>query len=479
MKKKQKSHKENIEFAVVTYLFLFLFLGMIGYFIYFMEVESDSFIDNPYNSLQTLFSKHVKRGEIRSADGQVLAMSIVDSAGNEARVYPYGNMFAHVVGYTDQGKTGLEKQENFTLLRSHVSSLEQIVHEFAGTKSDGDHVVTTLNCDLQQVVYDALGENDGAVIVMEPSTGKILSMVSKPDFNPNTIARDWQSIISGGSSELFNRATQGQYTPGSVFKIFTVLEYYREHPDDYGEYSYRCKSSFTFDGQTIHCSANKRHGQQDLMESFAHSCNSSFANLSLSLDLEQFQTTCEDLLFGQDLPLALESSKSKCDISGIESSFLTMATAIGQGTTVVSPLHMALVISAIDNNGVLMRPYLVDHSESTYGDVIEQNAPSEYAFLLSEDECRFLQEYLRAVVTDGTGSKLNSKTYTAYGKTGTAQISDVTDETNAWFVGYAKQDGYEDIAVAVVVEKGVSGSKAAVPVAQKIFDHYFQASEGN
>jgi peptidoglycan glycosyltransferase len=134
---------------------------------------------------------------------------------------------------------------------------------------------------------------------------------------------------------------------------------------------------------------------------------------------------------------------------------------------------MLLLVSAIDNDGVLMAPYMIDSVKNDSGDTVQTCASSQNLTLFTEEEAAFLSEYLRAVVTDGTGSKLDTDDYTAYGKTGTAQVSDSTDQTNAWFVGYARADGYEDIAIAVIVEDSGSGSKYAVPAAKKVLDAYF------
>ena len=465
--------QRNKEFLVIMYLFLGLFLAMMVYFVYFQVYKSEAFINSPYNSLQDLFSEHVVRGDILSADGEVLATTKVNDDGTEHRDYPYGRMFSHAVGYAVNGKAGLENQENFSMLRSHEFILTRVADDLAGGKRQGDNVVTTLDTQIQKIAYEALGNYDGAVIVMEPRTGKILAMVSKPDYDPNTVKTDWDSLTAEGSTALYNRATQGKYAPGSVFKIFTTLEFYRENPESYNTYQYDCNGAFTVDGQTIHCAGNKQHGEETLQTSFANSCNSSFASLSLSLDRSKFQNTCDSLLFNQNLPIAFESSKSSFSLNGKDSKAMVMETGIGQGKTLVSPLHMLLIVSAIDNDGVLMTPYLVDHIQNVSGVEVSANKPKEYAALMTEKEAQFLQEYMRSVVTDGTGGKLAGQSYEAAGKTGTAQVSDSTDQTNAWFVGYAAKEGYEDIAVAVIVENSGAGSTYAVPIAKKIFDVYF------
>ena len=130
------------------------------------------------------------------------------------------NMFAHVVGYLSKGSSGLEASENYQLLESHANPLEKLRNEFRDEKNMGDNVITTLNSHMQQIAYDALGDNRGAVIALEPDTGKVLVSVSKPSFNPNTIDENWDSLIADDESGVFlNRGLQGQYPPGSTFKL--------------------------------------------------------------------------------------------------------------------------------------------------------------------------------------------------------------------------------------------------------------------
>ena len=210
---------------------------MMGYMAYFNVAESQEVIRSPYNKRQDSFADRVIRGKILDHSGNVLAQTSVAEDGSETREYPYGNMFAHVVGYADQGKSGIESLANFELLTSNAFFLEKIQKEFQGEKNVGDNVVTTLDADLQEAAYDALGSQKGAVVVMEPSTGKILAMVSKPDFSPGDVAENWDSLNSDENSALLNRATQGHYVPGSSFKLVTALEYMRENAD-YDSYSY-------------------------------------------------------------------------------------------------------------------------------------------------------------------------------------------------------------------------------------------------
>lgn len=474
---KPKKYHTNREFVVITYMFLALFVCMMGYFVYFQFAESEEYINNPYNKRQDLFTKSVVRGKIYTADEQLLADTIVDSEGNETRRYPYGRIFAHVVGYSTHGTTGIEAQANGSLLRSNIFYGEKAISELQGEKSPGDSVITTLDYDLQLRAFDALGAYDGAVIVMEPATGKILAMVSKPDYDPNVISTDWEEMVEqdSGSSILLNRATQGLYPPGSTFKIFTTLAYMRENMD-YDSYGYQCSGTYTVDNKVIHCYNNKRHGWQDLKTAFANSCNCAYASLGMELDLEKFATLCDTMLFNTTLPITYEASKSSFVLTEGDEASAVMETSIGQGKTLVTPLHMALVTCAIANDGVLMKPYVIDRIEDNNGNLVTQYEPEKYKSLMDEEEAAVLQEYMKYVVETGTAEKLDNDAYEAAGKTGSAEFSS-SKASHSWFVGYAHQEGKEDIAIAVIVEDSGVGSEFAVPVAQEIFDSYYNDFE--
>ena len=158
----------------------------------------------------------------------------------------------------------------------------------------------------------------------------------------------WDTFVSddSDSSVLLNRATQGLYPPGSTFKIFTTLEYIHENAD-YADYHFDCSGEYTVGTKTIHCHNNKRHGSEDLKTSFANSCNSSYASLGLTLDLEQFDDLCDQMLFNTALPTDFESSKSSFVLEPGDSDSAVMETSIGQGKTLVTPFHMALILSLI------------------------------------------------------------------------------------------------------------------------------------
>ena len=444
---------------------------MMGYIVYFNVIRSKDIINSSYNVRLDSMADRVVRGKILDKDGNVLAETVVDEDGNEQRVYPYAELYAHVVGYDSKGKSGLESIENFNLLTSNAFFVEKIVKEFQEKKNIGDNVVTNLDTRLQQTAYDALGNYKGAVIVMEVSTGKILSMVSKPDFNPNTVGKDWASITTGEESVLLNRVTQGAYAPGSVFKLVTTLAYMREN-NAYANYSYTCESEIVHEGTTIHCAKNRKHGEEDLQTSLAKSCNTSFSNIGLSLNISKFQNTAKDLLFNSKLPGALPYSQSKFQLTKDASDAEIMMTAIGQGKTQMSPYHMVLITSAIANGGILMEPYLVSHIENYTGNVIEKNMPHKYAQLMTSEEAAQLKEYMKAVVTSGTATALNGQSYSIAGKTGTAEYSSDKEKAHSWFAGFTNVEN-PDLAICVVVESADNSGMSAVAVTKKILNSYY------
>lgn len=453
-----------------------VFMCMIGYVIYFMQFQAEAVIANSRNIRQDSFADEVERGDIITSDGKVIATSITDEDGNTTRSYPYANMFAHVVGYDDYGKSGLELQGNFYMLRSHINIFERVYNELKEEKNRGDNVITTVNYDLQSAAYNALGSCNGAVVVLEPDTGRILAMVSKPDYDPNNIDDVWEYLQTDEGAEstiLLNRATQGLYAPGSTFKVITLLEYLRENGLNYDSYSYECAGSSIFSGVDLHCSDDKVHGVEDLADSLAYSCNLSFANIGLSLNYGEYRNTADELLFNMDIPYDGAYSRSYFEIDAASRDDEIPQTAIGQGETRITPLHNAMIMSSIANGGVLMRPYLIQRIENDDGATVKKFGGKSYGSLMTSEESAKLIEYMKGVCDYGTASGyFSGASYDVAGKTGTAEY-DNDGNCNSWFVGFSNPDN-PDIVVSVVVEDynthGVSGTW----VAQQIFDAYYR-----
>ena len=269
---------------------------------------------------------------------------------------------------------------------------------------------------------------------------------------------------------MLNRATQGLYPPGSTFKIITALEYIREYDAD--SYSYHCTGSAYIQGGTsIPCFDNKAHGTENLETAFANSCNSAFSTIGTQLNRSAFKNLCSTLMFNSNLPIGIEYNSSSFtldDSSGISEA---QETAIGQGKTMMTPIHNLMITAAIANDGVMMTPYLVDHVQTADKIIVEQTTPTALATVATADEAEQLTQYMRAVVTQGTGYALKNASYKVAGKTGSAQY-DSSDNVHSWFVGFAPYDDPE-VAICVILEGGYTGVRNASYVAKEVLDAYF------
>lgn len=473
----------NRDILKVYIFFVVIFAALILFACYFISFQASSVINNSFNRRADALNKTVLRGSILADGGEVLASSYLDAEGNEIRVYPYANTYAHVVGFNSNGGMGLESAYNYYLLTSHAGLFEKIANEFNHQKNTGDSIKTTLKAGLQSYIYDLLGESNGAVLCMNPDTGEIYAMVSKPDFNPNYISQIWDQIVqeeengstdAANNSVLLNRATQGLFTPGSTFKIFTLYEYFLENPKAYQQFSYQCEGSIEVGDTTISCYNGAHHGHEDLTSAFANSCNCAFGTIGASLNLDHFRETTSKLLFDTDLPVDIASAKSKFVLSSSDTDFDIVATAIGQGDTQMTPLHLAMVVSAIANEGVCMKPYLVTSILNPSGEVTGQFPSEPFRRLFTAEEAQMMKSYLRAVVTDGTGSAVYPGNFQAYGKTGTAEkeSSVIGDYDHSWFVGWA-ENNEQKLAVCVILENMNASGMTGVYVSKLIFDYYF------
>lgn len=455
----------------ITYSFTGIFLLMMGYLVYFTATSKD-LINNSYNSRQELLLSENYRGTICASNGQILAGTVLDEQG-EKRIYPFAEVFSHVVGYSTRGKTGIEALANYYLIHSNIPFPQKNHNENKGLKNPGDTVYTNLDVDLQQAAYTALDNYQGAVIVTQPATGKILAMVSKPDYNPNEILTIWNDLTEDTeSSALLNRTTQGLYPPGSTFKILTALEYIRENPDTFHDYTYTCEGYYQADDTQIQCYRKTSHGLLDLTESFAKSCNASFVNIGMQLSGTAFNDTLLNMGFQQTLPVTFSAALSQvADFTSI-SSPERMQTVIGQGKTLITPLHLNMITAAIANEGVMMTPYLIDRIETVNGDLVKAFTPDKYRTVMTVSEASALTELMTAVTEYGTASGLSDLAYTVAGKTGSAEYGAVKGASHAWFTGFAPVTNPE-ICVTVIVEGAGNGGEYAVPIAKSLFDAYF------
>lgn len=473
-KKTLIAKKTEDQMIYVSLFFVAVFLAMIIYTCVYVRGNEVNWSINSYNSRLEMLKKETERGPIYASGGETLAVTRVDEDGLEYRSYPYGSVFSHIVGFESRGYLGVEALANYYLLHSHESLRGQVSNAMYAKKNEGDSVYTTLDVTLQKAAYEELGDREGAVIVTNPNTGEILAMVSKPDFDPNTLKEIWEDIVDDkDNSVLVNRGTQGLYAPGSVFKIVTTLEYLRENNNNSNFYEYNCEGSYISDGGVINCYHGTKHNSINLMQSFAKSCNSSYANIGSELNEYKFKKTINDLMFNEKLLFDIPIAQSSLVIDENTTDGDMLQFAIGQGETLMTPMHINLITQAVANDGLAMEPMVLDYVTNNRGILVEDFKPQEYKQLMTSDEAGILKEFMREVVLSGTATSLQNDLYTVAGKTGSAEFKESSTDSHAWFTGFAPVENPK-ICVTVIVEEGGSGSRTSVPIAKKIMDVYFE-----
>ncbi len=470
-KKKQKRVLTGRAYLAVFYIFLFLFIALIAYMIYFQAEKSKSLLSSQYNRRQDKNAEEIIRGSILARDGTPLAENATDEEGNPYRSYPYANLFAQVVGYSDYGSAGLEASQNYRLLDSHTDIVEQITNNIRNEKSYGDNVITSLDVRMQQAAYDALAGRKGAVIVTQAETGKILASVSQPDFNPNTVYEDWEMLnAEGNESPFLNRSLQGLYEPGSTFKLVTTLAYLREYGT---EFYFNCTGEYTQGTYTIHCSDGTAHGEENLTDALANSCNCAYAYMATELlSPDALAKVTADLKFNTDFDLELPSVISSYTMGNLTKDGLSMQTAIGQGDTLMSPLHLNMITQAIYNEGLMLRPSFIEGVSSYSGTYYKTEDVETIGQVMNASEADALKELMRNVVLYGTASALADEPYTLCGKTGTAEFDSPEGYVHSWFTGFTDM-GHDDIVITVIIEEAPQGEAQGVAAAKSIIDTYY------
>lgn len=470
VKKEKKPTSRQHEIKVAGTILVSLLGAMLLYFIYFEVKGKDDVLSSKYNTRQQNMAQLIRKGDIVTSDGVVVATTQTREDGTEVRAYPYTNWYAHTVGYSVLGGYGLEDTQKLNLLTSHVDFWTKLKNEFLGVKTQGDTLVTTLDSGLQDFCYRQLDGKTGSITVVEPSTGKILAMVSSPNFDPNTVEEQWSWLTSeeNTTQNMMNHATQGTYPPGSTFKLITLLEYIRENPDTWQDFHYTCTGTYTNGDYVVNCHDGVAHGELDIYGILGMSCNGAFDTIAQTLNSTKWQKLAEDFGYNQsdrsqvDFPY----KKSHFDIASDDSVWSRMQLAIGQGTTTVTPLLNLMMYAAIANDGVMMTPYLVDHYLDADGNVVEQTKPKALRSVCTKAEAELMDEFLTYVITNGTAAAGGSQYARVSGKTGSAQY-DSTKNYHAWFCGYGTND-VSEIAVCVMIEKGGAGGIVAAPVAGQI-----------
>lgn len=416
----------------------------------------------------------IQRGRILDRDGEVLAYS-EERDGQVTRIYPQGPAFAHAVGYSHPryGATGAEAAAN---ARLNGGALEELASWGAlgrqlvtgGKRPRGQDLVLTLDTGLQGIAFRGLGDRHGAAVLLRPRDGAVLALASSPAFDPNQVG---PSLFQAPAAEsaLLNRATQGYYPPGSVFKVVLAalaLESGFTGTIDCPPGGYTTSRRYPPIRDHDYYSAREAgrrwegHGRLDLERAFSESSNVFFAQLGVRLGHDALRAAGERLLFDRQIRLYPGSNSSGTLSTGRiprlkDSDLYGLAQAsIGQGRVLATPGHMALLAATVANGGVAMRPRL-----------IAQEPPASLGELMSPGAARRLARMMRRVVREGTGRGIDTPGLAIAGKTGTAE--NPRGPAHSWFIGFAPAEAPE-LAVAVLVEHGGYGSRSAAPIARDL-----------
>jgi penicillin-binding protein A len=441
--------------------------------------EAKSLQHQTANRRPLLEEQRVPRGFIYADDGTILARDVRKGKGSTlryVRTYPQSALFAHAVGYSfiTQGSSGLEKEENDALAGRH-NEFSSIVDELSGAKQEGDDLRTTLDPAAQRAALAGLAGRSGAVVALDPSTGKVRVLANVPSYDPNQIGRGGRQ----SGSSLLDRATQGQYPPGSTMKVVTAtaaLDSGRYTPDSVVS----GKSPKIIGGVTLsNCctEGSGSFGPLSLTQALTDSVNTVWGEVGEKLG--------NDLMFkymnrfGFDKKPQIELPSGELTASGVRGKNGRLLgpnddidigrVAIGQERLGVTPLQMALVAATVANHGKLMKAQLVDKIVSPDGRVRDTVQPAEVSQVMKPETADKVTAMMESVVKQGTGVAAQIPGITVAGKTGTAEVANGT-ANQAWFIAFAPVPNPK-VAIAVTVERtqGEGGTEAA-PIAKQVME---------
>ncbi len=457
----EENNKKIIHLIILSCL---LFLSIIVYLTYFQIFQAETIVENPYNRRQWQREEITVRGNLYDRNGVLIAESIETDEGI-IRKYTHNRLYSHLVGYSHRqyGRSGVEAYYNNEIMGlTNEKSVSRIMERITGEKIRGNHLYLTLIHQLQLKAGALLKGKTGSIVAIDPNTGEILAMVSKPDFNPNNLVKDWSNLVEDERSPLLNRGLSGLYPPGSTYKVIMTAAVLENQEIDH---QYQCEGSITIDGYNLSDYDKKGHGPLDLRKSLVVSCNTNFARMAQELGDRKVMEISRRFLLGEaiggDIPLTkslfpYENNMKPTDLA---------AVSIGQGKLLVTPLHMALIAGVFANEGEMLQPKILREIETPEGRIID--GPSiQPQRIVEATIANQVKEMMVAAVQEGTGKNARISGVQVAGKTGTAE--NISGASHAWFIGFAPADNPQ-IAVAVLLEKeGNTGGAVAAPIAREI-----------
>ncbi|WP_405584236.1 peptidoglycan D,D-transpeptidase FtsI family protein [Streptomyces sp. NBC_01190] len=465
-----------------------LVLALLARVNYVQFVQADQLSNDPHNRRVAINQYAQPRGDI-IVDGKPVTghTTTTGSDFKYKRTYVDGPMWAPVTGHASQafGTSFLEGvDDKFLTGNDDRLFFNRTIDLLTGKQKQGGNVVTTLNAKAQQAAFEGLGNKKGAVAAIDPRTGAILAMASTPSYDPSTIAgnsktdeKNWVALDKKNDPDdpTQNRALRQTYPPGSTFKLVTAAAALESGKITDPDQATDSPDPYILPGTTT---ALRNEGtipckNATLRNALKYSCNTVFGKLGVQVGLDSMVGEAEKFGFNKEQFIPVRADASNFDTK--MSADHVAQSSIGQFDTAATPLQMAMVASAIANNGVLMKPYEVEKLVAPNLSTISQTTPSKLSTPLSPENAQKLQSMMETVVNSGTGTNAKIPGVTVGGKTGTAQHG-INNEgvPYAWFVSYAMTDQGSPVAVAVVVEDAaadreeVSGGGFAAPIAKKV-----------
>ena len=485
----------NRQIVRLTYVSLALVGVLVVMTTYWQTWAAPGLADRQDNAIRRVAEFSVDRGLIFAwQPRRRLARNVertVDGKTLFFRRYPYGRLAAHVVGYSTAGRsrTGLERSLNDYLTASNANLstiVDKALDELRGKPVEGNDVVLNLDLDAQRVALEELGTQCGAVVALDPRTGKVRVMVSSPGFDPNLVEESFQRIsrITADcrpASPLLNRASAGLYVPGSTFKVITAsaaLGARKFTPDS----SFVDPGYCTVYGKRVNnFDTSSPFGTIDLENGLVHSVNSVFCNVGLKLGAKLILDTAKRFGFYERPPL--ESPADERLPSGLyenrrlyyprlDSDVDAGRMAFGQERMLVTPLQMAMVAGTIGVGGRLLEPQVVDRIVTPGRRVIVQQRPVLIRHAVSRETADAVAQMMRLAVERGTGTAAQIPGYSVGGKTGTGETG-VPGSNTTWFIAFAGPDEETppELAIAVVLQnQSGTGGATAAPIARAVME---------
>ncbi|MFJ7151106.1 peptidoglycan D,D-transpeptidase FtsI family protein [Streptomyces sp. NPDC100445] len=461
---------------------------------YLQYVRADKLKDDPNNRRVTIARYATPRGDIVVDGDPITGSSAAHKSGindlKYKRTYKNGPMWAPVTGYASQafGATQLESIEDGILTGDDDRLFfRKTLDMITGKEQQGGNVVTTLNAAAQKAAFDGLRKQGGkgAVVALEPSTGKILALASYPSYDPSSFAGNtdddaaaWKKLQKkyNPADPMLNRALRETYPPGSTFKVVTAAAALENGKYTSADQHTESPLPWTMPGTTTQLKneGNIPCENATMRVALQYSCNTVFGKIGADLGNDKMLAEAKKFGFDSQQFTPVRSSASVFS-DGMNAS-QTALSSIGQYNTATTPLQMAMVASAVANDGKLMKPYMVDSLQSPTLDPVAKTQPEELSRPLSPQNAQILQSMMETVVDKGTGTRAKIDGAIVGGKTGTAQHGvENSENPYAWFISYAKlSDHSSPVAVAVVIEDesanrdDISGGGLAAPIAKNV-----------